>query len=383
MRMKTEMTNDPVYVVAKWDYTAKQDEELTIKKNERLELTDDSRSWWKVKKTSGDREMGYVPSNYVKREKLGFIGKIRQKTKPHKTSVTNAPDPVQVQRHQSPQNTDVVSSPKIAVVKFKYEPQQEDELALNKGDKVIVIEKCTDGWWKGEVSGKSGWFPSNYVSEDLDRSSASSKGEDVSSSVSSGEDFLHGVMTLYPFQGRNSEELNFDQGERLDIIELPDNDPEWWRARNKEGRVGLVPRNYVQVISDAIPVYSRLPYSNGDNGVEDGDNQTDSSREDLSGKEWFHGKLSRAQSESVLQSAVEGNFLVRESEAFRGDFSISVKGADRVKHFKVHVGSEDSRFLIGQKKFDNLDDIVAHYKNHPIFTNETTRLFLTNPLPLS
>lgn len=67
----------------------------------------------------------------------------------------------------------------------------------------------------------------------------------------------------------------------------------------------------------------------------------------------------------------------------RGDFSISVKGADRVKHFKVHVGSEDSRFLIGQKKFDNLDDIVAHYKNHPIFTNETTRLFLTNPLPRS
>lgn len=377
------MTNDPVYVVAKWDYTAKQEEELTIKKNERLELTDDSRSWWKVRKTSGNCEMGYVPSNYVKKEKLSLISKIRQKTKPHKTSVTSAPDPGQLQQNQT-QNKDIVSSPKIAVVKFKYEPQQEDELALNKGDKVYVLEKCTDGWWKGEVSGKSGWFPSNYVSEDLDRSSASSKGDDISSSVSSGDDFIHGVVTLYPFQGRNSEELNFDQGERLDIIELPDNDPEWWRARNKEGQVGLVPRNYVQKVSDAVPVYSRLQFSNGDNVVVDSEvNNLDNSSEDLSGKEWFHGKLSRAQSERVLENAAEGNFLVRESEAFRGDFSISVKGKERVKHFKVQVGSEDRRYLIGQKKFDNLDDIVSHYKDHPIFTNETTRLFLTSPLPRS
>ena len=37
---------------------------------------------------------------------------------------------------------------------------------------------------------------------------------------------------------------------RLEIIEKPANDPEWWRARNSRGGIGLVPRNYVEVLED-------------------------------------------------------------------------------------------------------------------------------------
>ncbi|EGT58167.1 hypothetical protein CAEBREN_22270 [Caenorhabditis brenneri] len=45
----------------------------------------------------------------------------------------------------------MMSSRTIVVVKFTYEPRLEDELGLVKGDYVNVIEKNTDGWWKGEA----------------------------------------------------------------------------------------------------------------------------------------------------------------------------------------------------------------------------------------
>lgn len=53
-------------MIAKWDYTAQQDQELDIKKNERLWLLDDSKTWWRVRNAAN--RTGYVPSNYVERK---------------------------------------------------------------------------------------------------------------------------------------------------------------------------------------------------------------------------------------------------------------------------------------------------------------------------
>lgn len=54
------------YVVAKYDYVSRDEQELTIKKGERLALLDDSRNWWRVR---NDRfEDGFVPSNYIRAE---------------------------------------------------------------------------------------------------------------------------------------------------------------------------------------------------------------------------------------------------------------------------------------------------------------------------
>lgn len=38
-----------------------------------------------------------------------------------------------------------------ALVKFSYEPKLEDEIELTKGETITVVERSSDGWWKGEV----------------------------------------------------------------------------------------------------------------------------------------------------------------------------------------------------------------------------------------
>lgn len=48
---------------------------------------------------------------------------------------------------------------------FPYPPSNEDELELKEGDIISIInrELPDKGWWKGELRGKIGVFPDNFV----------------------------------------------------------------------------------------------------------------------------------------------------------------------------------------------------------------------------
>lgn len=50
-------------------------------------------------------------------------------------------------------------------VLYAYQPQNEDELKLAEGDVVSVLSKelPDKGWWKGELRGRIGVFPDNFV----------------------------------------------------------------------------------------------------------------------------------------------------------------------------------------------------------------------------
>ena len=64
----TSANNDErQFVLAKYDYIAQGNQELDMKRNERLLLIDDTKHWWRVQ--NGRGQTGYIPSNYVRREK--------------------------------------------------------------------------------------------------------------------------------------------------------------------------------------------------------------------------------------------------------------------------------------------------------------------------
>ena len=51
----------------------------------------------------------------------------------------------------------------MAKVTFDYDAENNDELTLKEGDMVKVLDQEEEGWWKGELNGKIGVFPSNFV----------------------------------------------------------------------------------------------------------------------------------------------------------------------------------------------------------------------------
>lgn len=50
-------------------------------------------------------------------------------------------------------------------VLYPYEAANEDELTLKEGDIIVILTKEVQdkGWWRGELRGKVGVFPDNFV----------------------------------------------------------------------------------------------------------------------------------------------------------------------------------------------------------------------------
>ncbi|XP_036397358.1 cytoplasmic protein NCK2 [Megalops cyprinoides] len=383
---------EEVIVIAKWDYTAQQDQELDIRKNERLWLLDDSKTWWRVRNAAN--RTGYVPSNYVERKnslKKGSLvknlkdtlglGKTKRKAGARDTSPTPSTDA------EYPSNGSAGGAERIydlnvpALVKFAYAAEREDELTLVKGTRVVVMEKCSDGWWRGSYAGRVGWFPSNYVQEEVDEASAEParfQAPRPGAAVSNGQGAraLHVVQTLYPFSSATEEELNFEKGETMEVVEKPENDPEWWRCKNARGQVGLVPKNYVVVLSDGPAPAGHAAAPHSPQVARTGPSRTGK----FAGKDWYYGNVTRHQAECALnERGVEGDFLVRDSESSPSDFSVSLKAPGKNKHFKVQL--VDGVYCIGQRRFATMDQLVEHYKKAPIFTSEHgEKLYLVRPL---
>uniref|UniRef100_A0A671PDY2 Guanine nucleotide exchange factor VAV3-like n=1 Tax=Sinocyclocheilus anshuiensis TaxID=1608454 RepID=A0A671PDY2_9TELE len=54
----------------------------------------------------------------------------------------------------------------VAIARYDFSSRDTRELSLQEGDVVKIYSKTgANGWWRGEVNGRVGWFPSTYVEE--------------------------------------------------------------------------------------------------------------------------------------------------------------------------------------------------------------------------
>lgn len=80
---------------------------------------------------------------------------------------------------------------------------------------------------------------------------------------------------------------------------------------------------------------------------------------------WYFGKLSRDQSEEILQNYEPGRYLVRDSESVHkpGAYTLSLKHRDRCRHHKIET-LPDGNLVIKQhedKPFPNLVMLMAYF----------------------
>ena len=74
------------------------------------------------------------------------------------------------------------------VVLYEYSAQLPDELSLRVGDVITKVERMEGGWWRGELAGKTGMFPDNFVK-------VSSKSQLVACSPERGEERKQSVIS--------------------------------------------------------------------------------------------------------------------------------------------------------------------------------------------
>ncbi|XP_059759234.1 rho guanine nucleotide exchange factor 7 isoform X3 [Balaenoptera ricei] len=68
-------------------------------------------------------------------------------------------------QYRSLDMTDNSNNQLVVRAKFNFQQTNEDELSFAKGDVIHVTRVEEGGWWEGTHSGRTGWFPSNYVRE--------------------------------------------------------------------------------------------------------------------------------------------------------------------------------------------------------------------------
>ncbi|XP_073327643.1 GRB2-related adapter protein 2b [Pagrus major] len=140
----------------------------------------------------------------------------------------------------------------------------------------------------------------------------------------------------YDYEATVDDELSFRKGELLKILQTTGN---WYKAEVK-GAEGVVPQNFIDI---------HLP-------------------------SWYQEDCSRADAQDKLMSQPAGAFLIRGSRnSAPGDFSISVRHAKDVQHFKVLRDSR-GQYYLWTEKFPSLNQLVEHYKINSI--SRRSQIFL-------
>lgn len=64
------------------------------------------------------------------------------------------------------------------------------------------------------------------------------------------------VRAEYDYAAQQEEELSFEEGEEMDLLET--DDPDWYLVKLANGQIGLAPSNYVDPIEQTEP-HSAIP----------------------------------------------------------------------------------------------------------------------------
>ncbi|KAG7492456.1 hypothetical protein MATL_G00014610 [Megalops atlanticus] len=84
---------------------------------------------------------------------------------------------------------------------------------------------------------------------------------------------------------------------------------------------------------------------------------------------WFHGIISRQESEALLMNAAEGCFLVRVSERIWG-YTLSYRTASGFKHFLIDASGDYYSFLgVDQSRHATLADLIDFHREEVITTS--------------
>lgn len=128
-------------------YTATSSEQLSLARGQLIMIRKKTDSgWWEgeLQAKGRKRQVGWFPASYVK--VLNSSGRISGRTTPVSTTKMQQ---------------EVIIDKVIAL--YPYKAGNPDELTFEKDDIISVTAREEEAWWRGELNGISGLFPSNYV----------------------------------------------------------------------------------------------------------------------------------------------------------------------------------------------------------------------------
>ncbi|XP_031145648.2 SH3 domain-containing protein 21 isoform X1 [Sander lucioperca] len=142
-------------------YSPLNEDELKLVVGETIEIIREIEDGWWMGVKNG--KVGAFPSNFVKEIFVSPKDNKHNEVK-SRPKLTDAVFNKEISQRASVRNKakNVVECCKVM---FDYKAKTEDELDLKKGEVVVILSKETEdeGWWEGELNGRCGFFPDNFV----------------------------------------------------------------------------------------------------------------------------------------------------------------------------------------------------------------------------
>ncbi|ROT61728.1 hypothetical protein C7M84_020468 [Penaeus vannamei] len=154
-----------------------------------------------------------------------------------------------------------MSSDELTV--YKNDIVQAGDLGLARGDFVIGLNPIDESWWCGELNGKKGIFPRNFVwqvnTDIMEVSDTQEKQVNMRARV---------MMSI---RAQLPEELNLYAGDVIRITHVIDKD--WFRGESN-GETGILPASFVEIIEENSVPSSLTPYQEPQSAAKPNDSST-------------------------------------------------------------------------------------------------------------
>ncbi|KAL5481915.1 hypothetical protein EMCRGX_G022190 [Ephydatia muelleri] len=162
-------------------------------------------------------------------------------------------------------------------------------------------------------------------------------------------------VAVYSFKGVLPQDLPLKRGEKVVIIGVCKN-LKWYKARRENGSEGMIPYNYVQ------KVVATPSASDESKALPDKEKQAVL----LKSMPWFHGQISREEAERLLTSQSNGTFLIRDSQTYPGDYTLSISYEEAVENYRITRNTAGKITVDEEYYFDTLFNFVEaqHYQKN-------------------
>lgn len=320
---------------------------------------------------------------------------------------------------------------KRGTVIYPYAAARDDELSVEPGMVVDVLESSDDGWVLCTLGAGSpeGWLPESYVeigaAGPAEQSAVPAPAPRPGLTHTTAVD-AEVVVALYAFDSGRPNELSIVAGQKFTVLDRPD--AEWAHVQRCSDKVRrIASQQSCKVAADSaltlLVTFDRLLVMSHQTTLKaKGLTRRKDTRmsgtilslrlthliryarssavpltvvtqlklcfrapqmsplpgDFASGRaEYFHGMIARSSAEALLAREAVGTFLIRESETVPGSYSVTVNSGHNVKHFKILASG--TQYTIGERSFPTMDDLVLFYRDYPIFTSNDTKICLRYP----
>ncbi|KAG1660804.1 Dynamin-binding protein [Nymphon striatum] len=134
---------------------------------------------------------------------------------------------------------------------FNFNAQFSDELSFTSGEIIILHRYVDSQWMEGEIEGKYGLVPCDYIDVIVDCPGGSQflcdniLDDNADDAIYTNLPDGSMACVLYDFYAQTDEDLTLLKGESITLLRQVNN--EWYQAKNSGGRIGLCPKNYVEI----------------------------------------------------------------------------------------------------------------------------------------